>query len=261
MKNDIVVTGENLSIAWARTLVAVADAPDHKAVHVITRIANPTVEDARIRELVDGMLDTLDCRPVETVANTIFPAAMAEQTPKPEDLAKRYQKALPTIKRLDRANRRGTYFDRLSNYPASDGTFRNQVAEIIRRIGVERDSNGGPKTARYEVGLVPFTADVPVQEPTRDTSTMDFPCLSFLSFQLDHGEVLHVVAHYRSHYLVQRAYGNYLAIGRLLAYICDRAGVTPGCMTVVAGYAQVELHTNSRVETIRPYAVVDDTLI
>lgn len=261
MKNDIAVAGENLSVAWARTLVAVADAPEHKAVHVVTRITTPIVEDPRIRELVDGMLKSLDCRPVETVANTIFPAAMAAQTPDPEDLATRYQTALPTIKRLDRANRRGTYFDRLSHYPASDGTFTNQVAEIIRRIGVERDSNGGPKTARYEVGLVPFAVDVPVQEPTRDTSTMDFPCLSFLSFQLDHGETLHVVAHYRSHYLIERAYGNYLAIGRLLAYICDRAGITPGSMTVVAGYAQVDHCNNNRIETIRPYAVVDETLI
>ena len=261
MKSDIVVTGENLSVAWARTLVAVADAPDHKAVHVVTRIANPTVEDPRIRELVDGMLDTLTCRPVETVANTIFPAAMAAQTPDPEELADRYQKALPTIKRLDRANRRGTYFDRLSHYPAPDGTFRNQISEIIRRIGVERASNGGPKTARYEVGLVPFTVDVPVQEPTRDTSTMDFPCLSFLSFQLDHGEVLHVVAHYRSHYMIERAYGNYLALGRLLAYVCERAGIAHGSMTVVAGYAQVDHCNNPRIETIRPYAVADDTLI
>ena len=82
---------------------------------------------------------------------------------------------VPEIKRLDRANSRGTYFERLIHYPAPDGTHRNQVAEIIRRIGVERASNGGPKTARYEVGLEPFTVAVPVQEPTRDTSTMDFP--------------------------------------------------------------------------------------
>ncbi|HEY0888661.1 MAG TPA: hypothetical protein VGE38_03500 [Nocardioides sp.] len=261
MKNDISVTGKNISVAWARTLVAVDDAPDHKAVHVVTRISEPTAEDPRIRELVDGMLESLDCRPVETVANTIFPAAMAAQTPDPEDLAKRYQAVLPTIKRIDAANRRGTYFDRLSHYPAPDGTFKNQVAEIIRRIAVERASNGGPKTARYEVGLMPFTVDVPVQEPTRDTSTMDFPCLSFLSFQLDRGKLLHVVAHYRSHYLVQRAYGNYLAIGRLLNYICNRASIAPGSMTVVAGYAQVELHANARIDTIRPYAAEDAALI
>jgi hypothetical protein len=132
----------------------------------------------------------------------------------------------------------------------------NQIAEVIRRIGVERGYSG-PKTARYEVGLEHFSGCVPVQEPSRDTSPMDFPCLSMLSFQLDHGEKLHVVAHYRSHYLIERAYGNYLAVGRLLAYICDRAGITPGSMTVVAGYAQVDHHTNTRIETIRPYAVGD----
>lgn len=260
MNTDIVVRGENLSLAWARTLVSVGDAPDHKAVHVITRIDDPTAEDPQIRQLADGLLAGLDCRPVETVANTLFPHAMSLLTPDPEDLAARYLEALPTIRRLDRANARGTYFERLVNYPAPDGRRINQISEIIRRIGQERGYSGS-KTARYEVGLEHFSESIPVQEPSRDTSPMDFPCLSLLSFQLDHGDRLHVVAHYRSHYLIERAYGNYLAIGRLLGYICRRAGITPGAMTVVAGYAQVDHHKASRIETIRPYAIGAETLV
>lgn len=259
MENDIVVRGENVSIAWARTLVAVSDAPEHKSVHVITRVADPTAEDTQIRQMVDRMLDGLDRRPVETVANTLFPRAMALQTPDPDDLAARYLKALPTIQRVDRANARGTYFERLIDYPAPDGRRINQITETIRRIEVERGYKGS-KTARYEVGMEDLSTSVPVQEPGRDTSTMDFPCLSLLSFQLDHRERLHVAAHYRSHYLTERAYGNYLAIGRLLAYICGHAGIEPGSMTVVAGYAQVDHYRQSRIETIRPYVNGSDSL-
>ena len=59
------------------------------------------------------------------------------------------------------------------------------------------------------------------------------------SFQLD-GSHLHMVAHYRSQYMIQRAYGNYLGLGRLLAYVAENAGIEPGELMVVAGYAQID---------------------
>ncbi|MBT2466138.1 hypothetical protein J7E92_32415 [Streptomyces sp. ISL-63] len=40
--------------------------------------------------------------------------------------------------------------------------------------------------------------------------------------------------------MVTRAYGNYLGLGRLLAYLAKHAEVSPGALTVVAGHAQIE---------------------
>src|SRR5690349_8461152 len=56
MNTDLVIHGDNLSEAWARTVVAVSGAHGmHKAFHVVTRIGDPTREDAHIREMADGI--------------------------------------------------------------------------------------------------------------------------------------------------------------------------------------------------------------
>lgn len=259
MNTDLVIHGDNLSVAWARTAIAVAAEDKHKACHVITRIADPTTEDPRIREMVDGILAERDLAPTSTVANTLFPRALVRQTPDPEALGKRYMDLLPTIKHLDSENARGTYFERLVNYATPNGHL-NQLAELVRRFKVEvaaaEKSSTGPKTARYEVGFEQLAASLPVLEAERDTNPIGFPCLSMLSFQLDGGHI-HAIAHYRSHYLFQRAYGNYLAVCRLLCYVSEQVGLTPGRVTVVAGYAQVDRYRKSSVDVLDEYLNAD----
>jgi thymidylate synthase len=68
---------------------------------------------------------------------------------------------------------------------------------------------------------------------------MGFPCLSGCSFQLDHG-IVHLLAHYRYEYLIQRGYGNYLGLARLLNYVATSAGLIAGQMTIVTGRAHVD---------------------
>jgi len=255
MNTDLVIHGDNLSEAWARTVIAVAAEDKHKACHVITRIADPTAEDPRMREMADGILAVRDLAPISTVANTLFPRALARRTPGPEALGKRYLDLLPTLKHLNSENARGTYFERLVNYETPNGRL-NQLAELVRRFKVEvaaaAKSSTGPKTARYEVGFEQLTASLPVLEAEHDTNPIGFPCLSMLSFQLDDGHI-HAIAHYRSHYLFQRAYGNYLAVCRLLCYVSEQVGLAPGHVTVVAGYAQVDKYRKSSVEALDKY--------
>lgn len=40
--------------------------------------------------------------------------------------------------------------------------------------------------------------------------------------------------------MVERAYGNYLGLGRLMAYIASQAGLETGELTVTAGYARLD---------------------
>ena len=69
---------------------------------------------------------------------------------------------------------------------------------------------------------------------------MGFPCLSHCSFQLDANGRVNLLATYRSQYLVQRGYGNYLGLGRLLAYVAAQTELSVGQLTVVAGLAHLE---------------------
>ena len=250
----VTVAEANLSRAWAATLLAVAEIPEKKAFHTVTRIADVTGEEPPIRGLADALLAERSLDDVDTVQNTLFPAAMAAHEPDPSQLGTRYLELLPVLRRLDRRNAKGTYFGRIVGYPGPSGKRINQLTELVRRLTVE-NANPGPKQARYEVNISPASVPVPIVDPERDTSAMAFPCLSLLSFQLDHG-TLHTLAQYRSQYLLQRGYGNYLAIAGLMRYVAAAAGLTTGQLTVVGGLAAADKTRKADLPRIR--AVLDD---
>jgi thymidylate synthase len=223
-----VVQACTLSEAWLQALVQVSQAPGRKLFHTVTRITDPTVEDGTIRAAADELLVDLDYQPVETVANTIFPEQVAASSRDTAHLVARYLAMYPTIRRIHKDNQFGTYFGRVVEYPTA-GEPLDQLTDLIRKIDQER-AGGRPKGARYEV---------PIHTPDRDRSPMHFPCLSLCSFQLDRDR-LHLSAHYRSQYLVQRGYGNYLGLARLQAYVAAAAGIEVGQLLVVAGLAHAD---------------------
>lgn len=255
----------DLARAWLDTILAVSAQPQSKALHVITPINSVESDgEVRIHRAAGDLLEQLGLPPVSTVANTIFPQAMAQQTPDIAELTDRYLKVLPDLKRLDSHNRRGTYFSRLIAYPAASGPV-NQIERVITNLRTELASDA-PMSARYETSLQvpdgqhpdsPATQDVaaPVQDPGRDNHPRGFPCLSFLSFQHDKTH-LHAVAHYRYQYLMQRGLGNYLGIARLMRYIAGHTGLQPGALTVIAGRAAADRLT--KVQTAALSALRED---
>jgi hypothetical protein len=246
MTEFVTVQADDIARAWLDTILAVTALPGQKAFHAVTRIRRVDRDgEQRIHRAASDLLARVDRQPLETVANTIFPAAMARQTPNIDALAARYERVYPQLQRLEQKNRHGTYFHRLIAYPGRDGSV-NQLARVISNLNSEL-SNRSPKRARYETTLeIPGNGSEPIDEggcaatpvfaAGRDTRTMGFPCLSFLSFQHDKTS-LHTVAHYRSQYLLERGLGNYLGIARLQRYLAEQAGLRPGGLTVVVGHA------------------------
>ena len=252
--NIIAVAGADLSTAWLAACRAMSRTSPI-AYHTVVRIHDPAAEDHRIRTAVDQILAAEELQPVDTVAGTIFPGAIAATSRDHVDLTSRYMAMLPRLKRLARANARGTYFSRLISFPGPDGPV-NQLDAIISRLRSETAKTGsgtGPLTACYEAEFTAPDANglatepavaalaLPVRAPGPDTGIlMSFPCLSHCSFQLDRSGAVHAMAHYRSQLMVEKAYGNYLGLGQLLSYVATQAGLTPGELTVTAGYARLD---------------------
>jgi hypothetical protein len=252
---SIDVTGADISSAWlAACRTMDDDAP--AAFHTVVRIQHPLGEDPAIRSALDRILAKRGLQPVSTVANTIFPVAVAETSYDHLELSRRYVKMLPTLKRLAPAkNNQGTYFGRLVAFPGAKGPV-NQLDAIISRLRVEgakKGSRTGPLTAAYEAGFTDpgpesidgqigpcVTAVAPIRVPGKDNRVPGFPCLSYCSFQVDRDGALHAMAHYRSQRMAERAYGNYLGLGQLLGYIATQAGLSCGELTVTAGYAMLD---------------------
>jgi hypothetical protein len=261
--NTFLVEGGGIAAAWIRAVQKLDQMPDRRAFHTVVRIADPLRDDSDTHAGLDRVLERLGRQPVETVANTIFPADLAARSRDHAHLANRYRAMYDTVRKLSPKNKWGTYFGRLIAYP-SPGHEQgfDQLAAVISWLRLESTYKGG-KTARYETMLAhpldavgdgsgapdAVTCSVPVQRPGTDTGAMATPCLSHLSFQLDRLGTVHALATYRSHYMTERAYGNYLGLGRLLGYVSAEGGLRPGTLTVVAGYAQIEPGT---ITLIRP---------
>ena len=141
-----------------------------------------------------------------------------------------------------RRNPRGTYFERMVAWPGPGDAEFNQLDQAVRRLRSARD-RGHLRGHEYEIGLA-MPADevaVPVLVAGKDRNTRGFPCLSHLSFSLLHGAV-NLLAVYRSHDFISRAYGNYLGLGRVLQFVAHESGFPAGELTCVSASATAEIN-------------------
>lgn len=253
-----VFAGSNLSEAWQNTVLGIDRAPDQKLLHTVTRIDDPTTEDDHVRRAIDSLLADEGHIDVETVANTIFPARLADHCATIEELAERYRAMYTTIRRF-RDNNRGTYFGRMVSYPgptATDST--DQLTALVSRLRDQLELKG-PMSTPYEVTLDSPGEDAAGTPDPRHGDSHDFdstavahtnaagegrirgfPCMSLLSVQIDRHH-LHAFAHYRYELLIEKGYGNYLGIARLQQFLSEQVGLKVGVLTIATGRANVDV--------------------
>ena len=85
------------------------------------------------------------------------------------------------------------------------------------------------------------TATIQIRQPNKDTRIVGFPCLSHISLVLDKERRLNMTAIYRNQYFIQKAYGNYLGLCRLLRFVSREVGCETGALVCVAVHADAEL--------------------
>ncbi|MFF3394734.1 hypothetical protein ACFYW1_27815 [Streptomyces sp. NPDC002669] len=251
------VDAPDISRAWLAACEQLTKLPGTRAFHTVVRIAQPLREDPQLRSELDRLRSarTMPLYPIDTVVNTLFPVGLAQTCQNHEELAERYRALYPSLRKV-RRNAHGTYFGRLIAYPDARNKSEpvDQIARVISRMDKLRTT--AKWSAVYEAGTAhvldseavteeePDTAkdaEAVVRAAALDTQPRDFPCLSHCSFQFDTATgSVHLVAYYRSHYMFDRAYGNYLALGHLCAWVAQQTGLKPGTLTVIAGSARLD---------------------
>lgn len=248
----------NLSLAWLAALEHLLRG-DGTDTNLMVVIREPVAEDAAIRRALDAFIAARpSVFPVTTVANTIFPQSLYL-----ERLGERARDHLYAMHAQRRsvmlrhpASKWGTYFDRLVVWPGPRGDV-NQLEHTIERLrGQVRRSN--PLSSAYEVAVSAVgddepgteigcyspddcTAELRIHLPGRDRRVRGGPCLSHLSLTLSSGR-LHMSALYRNQHFIRRAYGNYLGLSRLLAFLCREVGCRPGEIACLATHADAEVN-------------------
>ncbi len=224
----------NLSVAWAQAFLSVMQRGVSELSPLVVTVDNIhdgiVAENPAIRDAVDFHLRKLRLQSCHTVANTIFPESMwnSATSNDAESLFKRFERAWPRLSRC-RANRRGSYFRRLTAFqPQGVETSFNQLEHII-----ETFKRGNHRRSALQ-GVI--------FDPTRDhnhSRRQLFPCLHQVAFAHTKSNGLIVTGFYAKQYLVERAYGNYLGLCRLGRFMAKQMGLTFDRMVCIASIAEL----------------------
>lgn len=210
--------------------------PGHQAHNVMIDITDPlargTLSDPVVGE-VDAFLRLKDVKPIETVANTIFPYSLYRRHGAPAFFDRFTNNVLPKARRPGE-RWSGYYFERMINLPREGGgTPINQLVDITTRL---RNPSVRARN-KFELSIFDPARDV-------DDSPYGGQCLSFGSFKLrkdGEQERLDLTVMYRNHFYVEKLLGNLIGLGRLMEFVATEGEVTVGELTVISTHATVDL--------------------
>ena len=233
MTSERYIEEPNLSVAWARALLAVSAPGRTEVGPLVVSVTgfDPSGglrEEPGIRMALDELLSREGLQSVDTVARTIFPWSMWNPAAPRSDLFARYLKMVPRLRRASEKNRRGIYFERMIT--GGPKGKENQVEFALR-------------TFRSRKGVRRSVLQIGVFHPAHDHSAaaqLGFPCLQHVTFApIDGG--LSLNAFYATQYVVERAYGNYVGLCWLGLFAAHELGLPLVRMTCFTGIAECDV--------------------
>lgn len=231
----LLIAGRSVSEAYARLLLHILDHPGNEVTPLVLTVDgfekdHAIPEDKGVRMALDALLVAKGKRDVEDVAFTIFPERlwlMAQG-----DRAKLfefYRMAFPFYRASNlKANGRGLYFERLTMYgsgPCDGNQLEWILSQFENRPGVRRSM-----------------AQATTFDPARDhtaSAQLGFPCLQHVSF-VPTAAGLVANAFYATQQLFDKAYGNYLGLAQLAAFMAQEMKVPLARLNVTVGVAKLE---------------------
>ena len=231
----MVIDDTNLSRAWARLLLQVLDNSGTEIAPLILSVSGfaqngQAVEDPAVRQALDKLLRRKGRYVVKNVAFTIFPQRLWEMSRGDRSrLFDLYRKTFPRWQAMNRkANGRGLYFERMVMYgrgPCDGNQLEWILSQVRSRKGVRRSM------------LQATTFD-----PGRDhvaSAQLGFPCLQQVSFEPT-VDGLVTNAFYATQQIFDKAYGNYLGLAQLGAFMAHEMGLPLARVNVMVGVAKLE---------------------
>ena len=269
----------SLSEAWLLALEQTLDSPSGRMAHLMMTVTQPGSEIQCVRHGIDRELEQINEQSVDTVAETIFPQSLypdpgfdwhpelpADQLHAMDqaanDLYNSYVSILPLLRTVHH-NRMGTYFSRMISWPGKEPDGTNQLDRVIRRL----------RNITYQNRATENTLDVDLSADclggaailegaqtcaATDERTRGFPCLVHLDFSLLNG-TLHCAAVYRHHYLIAKAYGNFVGLSSLMRFLCQQSGFKMGELVVLAGLADSQKTRRTRQLAVDMRYALDNT--
>lgn len=236
----VMINDNNLSRAWSRLLLGVLDGAGTEVSPLVLSVTGfddtgVAPEDPAVRQAVDQLLKRKGRLKVEDVAFTIFPQRVWEISRGDRTrLFTLYRATFPRWQAMNKkANGRGLYFERMVMYGRGpcDG---NQLEWILSQYG----SRAGVRRSMLQATTF---------DPGRDhvaSAQLGFPCLQQVSFEPTAAGLV-VNAFYATQQIFDKAYGNYLGLAQLGAFMAHEMDMPLARLNVMVGVAKLERITKS----------------
>lgn len=240
--SPLVIDETNLSRAWAQLVLRVLDNAGTEVAPLILSLSgfapNGAIdEDYNVRRALDDLLKSKGRFEIDKVAFAIFPQRIwlisRGDRNRFFDI---YRKNFLRWQALNRAaNGRGMYFERMTMYGRGPHNG-NQLEWILSQF----NSRKGVRRSMFQVTTF---------DPGRDhvsTAQLGFPCLQQVSFvPTESGLVTN--AFYATQQIFDKAYGNYLGLSQLGAFMAHEMEMPLIRLNVMVGVAKLERISKSEI--------------
>lgn len=229
------IESPNLSYAWGHALIRAVNTSKRELCPLIVSVGpfkSPLPEeDNQIRGALEKELKRQKKNPCDVSGMVIFPHRIWTRRGRPQ-----YEKfsvfctrkLFPRLKKLNRSNRHGTYFQRMMAYRGCKGEEVVEVDQLGHMIDLLR-KNRRPRQSALQISCLD-----PVKDHTGQTRR-GFPCLQQVSLSYDDAGGLAVTGYYPTEFIFDRAYGNYLGLCHLGDLIAHETGLTLRRMSCFIG--------------------------
>ena len=231
----LVVEAKSVSEAYSRVLLHILDHPGKEIAPLVLTIdgfgdSYDVPEDRKVRSALDALLIAKGKIDVENVAYTIFPQrlwTMAQGNR--ATLFQFYKMAFPFYRAKNpKANGRGLYFERLMMFGRGP-CEGNQLEWILS----QHDNRPGVRRSMWQATTF---------DPGRDhdaTAQLPFPCLQHVTFVPTKAGLV-ANAFYATQQLFDKAYGNYLGLAQLAAFMAHEMDLPLARLNITIGVAKLE---------------------
>jgi hypothetical protein len=214
------IVSQTRAEAWLAACEAL-DTAGERIYNLILEVSSPalvTPATEIVERRVDQFLIGHDCQPLNSVAETIFPATEYRL----RGLQGVYdypRKVYPTIRS---ACPWGNYALRLTQRSVQGSGEPLIPLKLLIDKGKRQLATNSPKYAAYELDLGAELMELPLYDPEEDhTRVIGGQCLSHISIKFGPRPkyAIYLTAQYRYQYFAQKALGNLLGLARLQACI------------------------------------------
>jgi thymidylate synthase len=198
--------------------------------NVVVHIRDTTLLDQDLHAAIEVFAEEAGILGPKHVAYTIFPHNLYRMRGSAERLYQAYNRIGGLYEFTQKkAKRWGTYFRRMIKYEKEGGAV-NQLQNIISAIR--------SRTRLYRAAYTIVT-QYPGEEMVRRLGS---PCLNYIAVQLSPGSpaLVGLMAVYRNHDFLTRAYGNYWGLCNLVHFFANETGLNPGPLTCISSHAFVD---------------------